>query len=179
MNRADYQQLLSLLLPAVTYEPSGEQISGELSAEAKLLAVLDAVIAGLLTAIDPESATHLLTDWERVYDLMPDESDTLQQRRASVMAALAETGGLSRQYFTALAKALGYDITIGEPEDPMWRWTVNVTGTPERVWYFRVGESAVGDRLEESGDPGLDKIFQRLKPAHTECLFKYSEDSLT
>lgn len=177
MTRDDYGSLLAQLLPPVTYDASGEQLSAELSAEAKLLTTVDTLIAGLALSIDPNQATLTLPDWERVYALTVGDSDTLQQRRARVVAALAETGGLSRQYFINLARALGYDITIDEPDDPKWRWIVNVNGAPERVWYFRVGESVVGDRLEESGDPDLETLFKRLKPAHTECLFKYSEGS--
>lgn len=177
MTKSDYFNLLALLLPPVTYDPSGEQLSAELTAEAQLLAVADSVIADLVSAIDPETATGTLTDWERVYALTVDDSDTLQQRRARVMAALAETGGLSRQYFINLAAAMGYEITIDEPDDPMWRWIINVNGTPERTYYFRAGESSVGDRLEESGDPDLETLFKKLKPAHTECVFKYSEGS--
>lgn len=177
MKKKDYFSLLASLLPPVTYDPSGERLGAELNAEAKLLAVVDGLVADLLSAIDPETAINTLPDWERVYALTPGDGDTLQQRRDRVMAALAETGGLSREYFISLAKALGYDITIEEPDEPMWRWIVNVSGAPEKVYYFRVGESVVGDRLEESGDPDLETLFNRLKPAHTECLFKYSEAS--
>lgn len=175
MKEKEYFSLLASLLPPVTYDPSGPRLSAELNAEAKLLTVLDSVIADLLSAIDPGTAINTLPDWERTYALTPGDGDTLQQRRDRVMSALAETGGLSREYFISLAKALGYDITIEEPDEPMWRWTVNVNGAPEKVYYFRVGESVVGDRLEESGDPGLEMLFNKLKPAHTECVFKYSE----
>lgn len=177
MNQAEYLNLLALLLPPVTYVPSGERLKAQLNAEAKLYAILDGMTAELVSAIDPETATDTLTDWERVYALTPGSGDTLQQRRQAVMAALAETGGLSRQYFINLAAALGYDITIDELDDPMWRWVVNVNGTPEQTYYFRVGESSVGDRLEESGDPDLETLFNRLKPAHTECIFKYLEEN--
>jgi uncharacterized protein YmfQ (DUF2313 family) len=177
MNHSDYLNLLALLLPPVTYDPSGERLHAELDAEAEVLTSLDIVITLLLSAIDPEAATETLTDWERVYALVPGDHDTLQLRRQRVMAVLAETGGLSREYFIGIAKALGYDITITEPDAPMWRWLVNVNGAPEQTYYFRVGESVVGDRLEEPGDPDLETLFNRLKPAHTECLFKYSEGS--
>ncbi|KGT95293.1 hypothetical protein NG99_04545 [Erwinia typographi] len=177
MTRDDYRNLLALLLPPVTYDASGERLNAELTAEAALYAAAEAVVTELLTAIDPLTATDTLPDWERVYALTPGSDDTLQQRRDRVQVALAETGGLSREYFIRLAKTLGYDITIEEPDDPKWRWLVNVSGAPERIYYFRVDESAVGDRLEEAGDPGLETLFQRLKPAHTECVFTYTEDS--
>ncbi|MGX5053107.1 YmfQ family protein [Enterobacter asburiae] len=175
MTRDDYFNLLALLLPPVTYDPTGVVLGAELQADARQMVLAEQVVADLLSAIDPQTATVTLTDWERVYALVPGDTDTLQQRRDRVMAALAETGGLSREYFIHLARVMGYTITIDEPEAPMWRWLVNVQGTPERTWYFRVGESSVGDRLEESGDPGLEEMFRRLKPAHTECVFTYTE----
>lgn len=174
MKRVDYLNLLALLLPPVSYTAPGERLNAELNAEAGILAVLDGVTGDLLSAIDPETASRTLTDWERVYALMPDDGDTLQHRRDHVMAALAETGGLSRAYFIHLAKTLGYDITIDEPDDPMWRWIVNIHGEPEKIYYFRVDESSVGDRLEEAGDPDLETLFNRLKPAHTECVYIYT-----
>lgn len=175
MTRDDYVNLLALLLPPVAYNPNGERLQAELRADARLLALAEQTVSDLLTAISPLAATRILPDWERVYALNASDSDALQQRRERVMAALAETGGLSRAYFIRLADAMGYIITIEEPDTPMWQWKVNVHGTPERTWYFRVGESSVGDRLEESGDPGLEEMFSRLKPAHTECVFAYSE----
>ncbi|ATF92422.1 Uncharacterized protein conserved in bacteria (DUF2313) [Cedecea neteri] len=177
MTRNDYVNLLALLLPPVSYNPNGTRLRAELQADARLLALAEQTVSDLLSAIDPLTATNTLPDWERVYALIPGENDTLQQRRDRVMAALAETGGLSRAYFINLAAAMGYTITIDEPDTPMWRWLVNVQGSPEKSYYFRVGESSVGDRLEESGDPKLEEMFRRLKPAHTECVFKYSGEA--
>lgn len=177
MTQDDYFTLLSALLPPATYDASGERLGAELKAEASLLSELDTLIYGLLSVVDPDMATFTLPDFERVYAL-PDTGLSVQRRRERIRAAIAATGGLSREYFINLARAMGYTITIDEPDEPQWRWIVNVTGAPERVYYFRVDESSVGDRLEEEGDPALEALFQRLKPAHTECLFTYSEDAL-
>lgn len=57
----------------------------------------------------------------------------------------------------------------------MWRSIVNVNGAAEKIYYFREGESVVGDRLAESDDPDLETLFNHPEPAHIECLFNYSE----
>ncbi|SQC92510.1 Uncharacterized protein conserved in bacteria (DUF2313) [Cedecea neteri] len=107
MTRNDYVNLLALLLPPVSYNPNGTRLRAELQADARLLALAEQTVSDLLSAIDPLTATNTLPDWERVYALIPGENDTLQQRRDRVMAALAETGGLSRAYFINLAAAMG------------------------------------------------------------------------
>ncbi|MNY33274.1 hypothetical protein D3C86_1675440 [compost metagenome] len=90
------------------------------------------------------------------------------------MGKLAETGGLSREYFINLARALGYTITITEHDTPRWEWDVNVQGEAEQEYYFRVDESVIDDYLMDFGDPGLETMFERLEPAHTRCVYKYS-----
>lgn len=77
----------------------------------------------------PFTAVALLSDWERVLGLSVSSGMTIQARRQQIMAKLNETGGLSRSYFIRLAKSLGYDITIDEPEP------------------FRCGRNRCGDRL--------------------------------
>ncbi|MFN1149931.1 YmfQ family protein [Serratia liquefaciens] len=174
MTTDDYKALLALLLPPVSYNINGERLSAELNADTGALSLADAFIADLLTAIDPREATNLLSDWERVYALAPAGDDNLQQRRQRVMGKLAETGGLSREYFINLARALGYTITITEHETPRWEWDVNVQGEAEQEYDFRVDESVIDDYLMDFGDPGLETMFERLKPAHTRCVYKYS-----
>ena len=65
----DYKTLLALLLPLVSYNLNGEQLSSELGADTNTLSLADAFIADLLTSIDPREATNLLGDWERVMPL--------------------------------------------------------------------------------------------------------------
>ena len=72
----------------------------------------------LLSESYPGSALETLSDWERVCGL-PDPCiepplTGLQERRAVVLAKLATRGGQSRAYYIAVAKALGFDITITE-----------------------------------------------------------------
>jgi uncharacterized protein YmfQ (DUF2313 family) len=71
----------------------------------------------LLTESYPGTATETITDWERICGL-PDECngplETLQERRAAVLAKLAMRGGQSREYYIEGAAALGFEIAIKE-----------------------------------------------------------------
>lgn len=71
----------------------------------------------LLAESYPGTCIETIGDWERICGL-PDPCtgplDTLQQRRAAVLAKLAARGGQSRQYYIDLAAIYGYTITITE-----------------------------------------------------------------
>lgn len=191
MTTGDYLNLLALLLPPVSYNPNGPRLRAELTAEATLLSRAERSTEALLTAIDLTSCVDFLPDWERVYDLNPSPNDTLQQRRQRILAKMAQTGGLSRDYFIQLAKSLGYGISITEPEpfrcgrnrcgdrlwtrDIIWVWIVKIeTGEKIPVYRFRCGASATGERLTAFGRNYLESVFQELKPAHTQVVFDYS-----
>ncbi|VVE76358.1 phage tail protein [Pandoraea anapnoica] len=191
---SQHATLLAKLLPPVAYSPNDPSLTVELAAEGKALdqAMADARVVelGIVPSFD---AIQFLPDWERVFGLVPKADDTLQQRMSMVMFMANATGGLSIPYFIGLAKVLGYTITIdefepfrvdrnrvGDPlfsEDAMWLWRVNVEGAPELKYYFRVGKSAVGERLAVRSDPILETLFEDLKPAHTKVIFQYDEDN--
>lgn len=192
MNAENYRDILALLLPPVSYNPKAPRLSAELLAEAVLLSRAGQAGSRLLTAITLTRAMDFLPDQERVYALRPSPNDTLQQRCQRVLAKMNETGGLSREYFIRLAKSLGYDITITEPEpfrcgrnrcgdhlwirEIIWVWIVKInSGGQIPVYRFRCGRSATGERLLSFGYNALENIFNELKPAHTQVIFDYSE----
>lgn len=194
MTTDEYLNMLALLLPPVSYNPNGRNMRAELMAEATLYSRADRAGSNMLTAINLTSCVDFLADWERVYALNPSPGDTLQQRRQRILAKMSETGGLSRAYFIQLAKALGYGISITEPEpfrcgrnrcgdrlwtpDIIWVWIVKIeSGEKIPVYRFRCGASATGERLTSFGRNYLEGIFQELKPAHTQVVFDYSESA--
>ncbi|AUM42053.1 DUF2313 domain-containing protein [Salmonella enterica] len=194
MNADDYRDVLALLLPPVSYDSNGPRLGAELQAEAALLSRSERAIRRLLTAITLTTSVDFLPDWERLYALTPSPDDTLQQRCQRVLAKISETGGLSREYFIQLAKTLGYDITITEPEpfrcgrnrcgdrlwirEIIWVWIVKInSGNKVPVYHFRCGRSATGERLLSFGYNALEHIFNELKPAHTQVVFDYSENA--
>ena len=173
MNGQDYAELLGLLLPPKSYSLDGRQLSAELLAEGNCLARAEIKSDEVLNGITPFFAVSLLSDWERV------------------LAKINATGGLSRKYFINLAKSLGYNITIDEPEpfraginragdrlwvpEIIWVWIVNIDDAQVPVYRFRAGSSVAGERLMTFGQNLIENIFQDLKPAHTHVVFNYKE----
>ncbi|WP_293766892.1 putative phage tail protein [uncultured Aquitalea sp.] len=186
----DHAQLLALLLPPVSYAPMGESLHAELQAEGMSLDTALSSTDRISGAVTPFFAEQLLPDWERVCGITPLADAAYQQRLQAVLAKLAETGGLSIEYFTRLARSLGYDITIVEPqpfraginragdtlyiEDIQWVWQV-IVGSQTRVYLLRAGLSAAGERLTSFGDPVIESVIEDLKPAHTFVYFAYQE----
>lgn len=192
MNRAQYQDLLGILLPPKSYNPRGPRLTAELSAEADVLSGADNRAVDVLNGVTPFYAAGLLADWERVLALSSPDDMTYQARRQQVLARLNATGGLSRAYFINLAKSLGYDITIDEPEpfragvgragdciwipEIIWVWIVNIQDGQVPVYHFRAGDSLAGEALTSYGQNLIEDIFRDLKPAHTEVVFNYQEN---
>lgn len=191
MNAQDYAELLGLLLPPKSYSLDGKQLKAELLAEGNCLARAEIKSDEVLNGITPFFAVSLLSDWERVLAISVDSSMTIQQRRQQVLAKINATGGLSRKYFINLAKSLGYNITIDEPEpfraginragdrlwvpEIIWVWIVNIDDAQVPVYRFRAGSSVAGERLMTFGQNLIENIFQDLKPAHTQVVFNYKE----
>lgn len=73
--------------------------------------------AQLIEESDPRTAVALLPEWERAVGL-PDAcdalADTIAERQRRAHAKLIRKGGWSRDYFTRIAAALGYQITLVE-----------------------------------------------------------------
>lgn len=128
---------------------------------------------------DPTQTSEMLDVWEAEYGL-PDPclppNATDAQRRASLLARIVATGGQSRGYYTAVAAALGYTITIteyapflvgvhqvGDPligTEALFEWQINVSGPPPQPG--------------PTGVPLLECLIRRLAPAHTVLRFAYS-----
>lgn len=192
MNGNDWRELLYLLLPD-GYARDGKRLNAELQAEGNMLASVERSAQDVLNGVMPFTAVALLSDWERVLGLSVSNGMTIQARRQLIMAKLNETGGLSRSYFIRLAKSLGYDITIDEPEpfrcgrnrcgdrlwipEIVWVWIVNIQDGQVPVYRFRCGSSATGERLMSFGQNMLESIFRDLKPAHTQVVFNYVENN--
>jgi uncharacterized protein YmfQ (DUF2313 family) len=186
------RDLLTLLLPPVSYNPNGERLRVELQAEANAIDAVKANATLIENAITPFNAGVFLSDWERVVGITQIGDKTYQERVSQVLAKLAETGGLSRSYFIQLAASLGYTITIDEPqpfraginragdtiyiEEIIFCWLVNVLSSSVNVYQFRAGRSAASERLLSFGDNRLESLLNELKPAHTFVSFAYLED---
>lgn len=183
--------LLPLLLPPVSYDRAGTQISAELQAEGNVLDAVQASADKLLSAMTPFDAGDALEDWERVLGIQAELGAAYQSRLQIVLAKIRAHGGLSIPYFISLAADAGYQIEIVEPQpfrcgtsrtgdrlyipEIIWTWVVVVRGAGFRAVLFRTGTSRVGDRLLQFGEPVIETIMQELKPAFTFVSFEYPD----
>jgi len=193
MTSADYLAQLQALLPpgdAWTREPDAK-LTRLLSALADGLARVDSRALYLLEEADWRTTDELLADWERVAGLpdacLDDQFQTVAERRRWLVSRMTARGGQSRAYFIGLAASLGYIITIEECQpficglsvcgDPLggadqWStWIVHLPTIP--IQPFEAGASCCGEPLGNWTSGMLECLFQRIKPAHTTCLFSY------
>ena len=138
----------------------------------------------------PATVLELLTDWERVLGL-PDPCtgvpETIEERRALVIAKLNELGGQNIDYFIKLARIFGFDITItecwpreygsaeygGEYLGPEWIFYWRVHSNIFNIRWREYGGASYGDAYRWWGNAILECILNRLKPAHTTIIFTY------
>lgn len=152
------------------------------------LARLDARAEVLLEEADPRTTYELLPDWERNVGL-PDScvpgAQTVEQRRAALIARLALGGNLSRQYLIGAAARLGYTITITEylphtvdsdVDAPLygegWAFAFRVNAPAVTVFYATV-DSDVDAPLAWWGNDQLECTMRRHKAAGYTVLFAY------
>ncbi|MDL2226538.1 DUF2313 domain-containing protein [Deltaproteobacteria bacterium OttesenSCG-928-M10] len=105
----------------------------------------------LIDEANPLTTWEALPDWERVLGL-PDEcselGDTMEIRRADVIAKLNHPVGQSKQYYIDFMAIYGYTIEIRD-EWPPFRADVSLAG--DRTW-----EAAAGTMIDENGDVYVD-----------------------
>lgn len=192
---ADYlEQLKSLLPPGQAFpREAGTTLHDLLDGMSIELARVDSRGEALPIEANPSSTNELLVDWERVAGL-PDKcsgvlEETLQGRKSALLTKLASTGGQSPGYFIDLAASLGYTVTIEEFRpfrvgrshvgDALtngdWIFTWVIRAPEVTITSFRVGQSAVGERLRTWGNDTIECKINQLKPAHTIALFAYGE----
>lgn len=173
---AAYAQALWQLLPpgqALDREsPELNKLVTGLSAEWPRVELSAARIAA---EVNPISTVGFLPEWETFAGL-PDNcantlDETLQGRRAALVAKVASTGGQSLAYYEDVARALGYIVTCTNTAAP-YVWQVNAAATT--VQPFRAGRSRAGERLRTWGNTALECKINKIKPAHTRVLFVYT-----
>lgn len=184
---------LRLLLPPVSYDGLAPRLSAAIEAEANALTRADAQADGVYSAIFADSGMGL-SDWERVLAL-PDpclvgEPQSTQQRIQAVISKLQGRGGQSKAFFIALAKSLGYDITIttfrparagiARAGDPVyggeWNFAWRVNAPAVTVTYAVAGRAAAGDPLASWGNKTLECRLSQMKPAESILLFGYGDN---
>lgn len=194
---ADYLASLQKLLPygPAWTDDADAAITRLLTGLVQELARIDARSWQLIDEADPRTTNELFPDWERVAGL-PDPcvtalggQQTFAQRRATLVSRLIQVGGQSRAYFIAVARALGFTISITEGWQEIdtvispvnnalangrwiYTWTIHVPLGATRSTLTVNGR--VSDPLAAWGNTLLECVMRRLKPAHTTLLFSYT-----
>lgn len=189
----EYSRALQALIPtglAWPRDPGGVQ-GAVIRALATGFQRSDNDAIALLVGAFPETATIMLTEWEKTLGLPDDcsigEVDTIAKRQAAVVSKFISTGGQSRTYFIGIARALGYNITIKEyrqaraglsvccdglnGDDWPFVWLVEAEETT--ISYARAGMSYCGDPLRSWGNKQLECRMNALAPSHTIVKFGY------
>lgn len=189
---ADYLHILQQLLPPGAAWPREAEatLTKLLEALAQGLALVHNRAEALIEEADPRTTAEMLTDWERVAGL-PDPcsglAETVQERRAAVVAKLTSRGGQSIAFLEALAAAYGFTVTVSEfrpfraginrAGDPLngewWPYVFQINAPETTITYFRAGQSAAGEPLRKWGNELLECVISRVKPAHTDVIFAY------
>ncbi|WP_407597060.1 YmfQ family protein [Pseudomonas aeruginosa] len=183
---------LRLLLPPVSYDGSAPYLSATIEAEANAMDLADAQASMVYNAIFPDSGEGL-ADWERVLAL-PDpcligQAQTVGQRVQAVVSKLQGRAGQSKPFFIALAKSLGYDITIttfrparagiARAGDAInggdWSFTWRVNAPAVTTSHARAGITGAGDPLTAWGNRALECRLGQMKPAESILLFGYGD----
>lgn len=184
---------LRLMLPPVSYDGSAPYLSATIEAEANAMNLADSKAGMVYSAIFPDSGEGL-ADWE--YELgLPDpcligQAQTVGQRVQAVVSKVQGRAGQSKPFFIALAKSLGYDITIttfrparagfARAGDPLnggdWNFTWRVNAPAITINPARAGASGAGDPLTAWGNRALECRLGQLKPAESILLFGYGDN---
>lgn len=184
---------LRLLLPSVSYDVKAPMLSATIEAEANALSLTDSQAEAVYSTIFADSGLGL-ADWERVLAL-PDPCligvpQSVRQRIQAVVSKLQARGGQSRTFFIALAKSLGYDVTIttfrparagiSQAGDHLyggdWDYAWRVNAPAVTVNYAVAGLTAAGDPVASWGNKILECRLSQMKPAESILLFGYGDD---
>ncbi|QCE34131.1 DUF2313 domain-containing protein [Acetobacteraceae bacterium] len=143
----------------------------------------------LLRDAFPSSSVFLLPEWEKTLGLPNKcfgDKQSLQQRRASVISRLTNNGGSSVQYYTDLAKSLGFEISIEEFSSAkagrlkagkpcwgkIWNNVWRITISKISYQYFKAGTSKSGDPIRTWQLSALPCLLSSIVPVNTILIFR-------
>jgi uncharacterized protein YmfQ (DUF2313 family) len=192
----DYVDALAALLPTGPAWPReyDSTLMALLGGLCQIWGFVDSRAADLLeTESDPRTTVELLPDWERAWGL-PDPCVKAPQgidaRRLALLVKMTMLGGQSREFFEAVAEALGYSITITEylpymcgvsfcgdsrgpvnnPDSPSeYLWQL---GPPEIRFYWTVHVTGLRTTYFHtgSGECGVDRLLAIGTAEDLECI---------
>lgn len=143
-----HADLLSRLMPPVSYAPSGPHLALDLLVDGAALD--DANESSLkIVVADPWlfGDASMLALWEELFLLTPLPGATDEQRQQAVLVKLNETGGMSLAYFERILEMSGYEVILDEPRG------------------FFAGTSCAGERIFA---PDKVLFFWRVRIRHVD-----------
>ncbi len=188
---AQYRDALLALLPkgqAWPTEPESE-LGKLMQGMAEEFTRIDARSQELLNESHPSQTFELFAEWEQQYGL-PDscagDPQSFQERRLALLQKYRLYGGQSREFFIALAAALGYAVGITEYRErtfgmdygteyagPEWNWVWQVDAALNNDVERSLGEP-FGEFYRQWGNQRLECVLVRLVHAHRHLIFSYS-----
>lgn len=164
---------LQTLLPPVSYDPEGEVLLAQLTAEGTVLGDALARLESVQSAIFPSSAGEYISDWERIYNLTPATGASQEERVRAVEVAMSDLGGQSIPYFIRLAALFGVPATVDSFREPVVG-QLNAgdpiySGDWPFIWRMNAPLSAFKTETMES------RISVR-RPGNTEVVFGYGKE---
>jgi uncharacterized protein YmfQ (DUF2313 family) len=189
---ADYQQALLLTAPpGKAYSTNPLSVWGRIvGAHADGFARIDAACDALLAEADPRQAAQMLPEWQYLTGVPEPGTGsglTTAQLRAQVVAKVIAIGGQTVPYFTAIAAALGFTITISTYRvarigahigdlmygvDWAYAWLVTVTAAPTG---FTVPPGPAPRGASAAPANVLEVFFHEYEPAIGALLFDYGD----
>ncbi|HGV9181413.1 TPA: YmfQ family protein [Salmonella enterica subsp. enterica serovar Newport] len=190
-NKEQYRDALTSLMPKGQAWPEKDPVQqAVLAALAESCARSDSAAVTMLKISFPATATDFLTEWEKSLGL-PDSCSVSETgvgaRQQAILAKLAFSGGQSRQFYTSLAKSMGYNIQIAvfrqsraglshcgdalNGDDWPACWRVTVPGM--NYIAAQCQKSYCGDPLRSWGNRRLACTLNRQTQSHTVVLFNY------
>lgn len=172
MSEKIVEQLQSLL-PPVSYDPQGKVLLTQIKAEANALNQALTQLEEVEAAIFPESAGRYISDWERVYQIVPPHGATKDQRVQAVLAAMGDLGGQSIPYFVRLASLFGVKVSIDT-------FRVPVVGLLSAGGFLYAGDWPfvwrVNAPLTSFTTPLMEARLTERRPANTDVAFGYGKE---
>lgn len=152
------RRLGTLRGPAVA-SPDASRNAADLLARGEALAAARATNLAALDEAFVHTATHLLTEWERIYRVPAPSSDTATRRAALVARTRARRGNHPTTIVAAILGIAGTSASVTEigwslvTADPKWVFNIVV----------RVDQNVYLDAAQLAQ---VDDVVQRMKPAH-------------
>lgn len=170
---ANLFEQLQLLLPPVSYDPAGQMLSAQMTAEANALQAALTRLEEVEAAIFPESAGSYIEDWERVYQISPAPGASQEDRVEAVLIAMSDLGGQSIPYFIRMASRFGVTVDIDTFRIPV----VGLLSAGDAIysgdWPFTW---RVNSPLKHFTKPAMESRMSERRPANTDVVFGYGSE---